>query len=81
MPPATERILILARLNEKLPIYSRGMPPLKIVATNILILTEGALAVESLKLQAEGSANEVSSMVAPIEVHGFTAEQQVPVRT
>jgi hypothetical protein len=44
-PPAgaTERVLTISKLNEKLPFFTKGHPPKKIVAKNIYLYVSGSI--------------------------------------
>jgi hypothetical protein len=51
-PPAgaTERVLMLNNLNERLPIFTKGRPPAKIQASDVYLLTPAALSASTLML-------------------------------
>ncbi|KAL8800254.1 MAG: hypothetical protein Q9182_005310 [Xanthomendoza sp. 2 TL-2023] len=87
-PSATSqnRILTLPYLNERLPIYTRATPASKILATDILILTEGALDPSKLTLAAEGTQKTTTFTAAAPKttgvqsLHGhLAAESSMPL--
>lgn len=47
---ATERVLKLSNIYEKLPIFTKGRPPAKILATDMYLFTPAALAASTLVL-------------------------------
>ncbi|WP_211450788.1 neuraminidase-like domain-containing protein [Collimonas antrihumi] len=45
---ATERVLTIKKLNEKLPIFTKGRPPERILAKNIYLFVSGAIPAASI---------------------------------
>ncbi|KAL8705429.1 MAG: hypothetical protein Q9201_001453 [Fulgogasparrea decipioides] len=86
-PPSTSqsRALTLPYLNERLPIYTRGTPAAKILATDILILTEGVLDASKLSLAAEGTQQETTFTAAAPKttgvqsMQGYSAAKPMPI--
>lgn len=56
-PPAgaTERVLTIEKLNEKLPLFTKGRPPAKIKATDIYLLVSGSLPASSITATQGGN--------------------------
>ncbi len=57
-PPAgaTERVLVIDKLNEKLPIFTKGRPPAKIQATDLYLFVSGSLLASSITATQGGNA-------------------------
>jgi len=56
-PPAgaTERVLTIDKLNEKLPIFTKGRPPAKIQATDIFLFASGSLSASAITATQGGN--------------------------
>jgi hypothetical protein len=56
-PPAgaTQRLLTIDKLNEKLPIFTKGRPPAKIQATDIYLFASGSLLASSITVTQGGN--------------------------
>jgi hypothetical protein len=65
-PPAgaTERVLTIGHLNDKLPIFTKGRPPAKIQATDVYLYAS-APALEASSLTATQGGNEITFTEGP----------------
>jgi hypothetical protein len=56
-PPAgaSERVLTIDKLNEKLPIFTKGRPPAKIQATDIFLFASGSLSASAITATQGGN--------------------------
>jgi hypothetical protein len=75
-PPAgaTERILALGNVYERLPVFTKGTQPAKILATDICLFTSSALTAASLALVQNGSEYTFADGQAAGTMNSFVAK-------
>ncbi|KIW18233.1 hypothetical protein PV08_02521 [Exophiala spinifera] len=53
--PAAQRVLVLNKLNERLPVYTKGHPVSGLVAQNVWVVTDAQVAAGALSLAQQNN--------------------------